>query len=342
VLYWSLLFLNPKYLFIKNHLYYRINMNDSKSSKISAQRVNLVIHCIALLSMLGIGYFIGTKHTGIPLSNEQLSNTVASTSLRPLLGNSPAVVAVSNPPLLIHSPAAPVSPLVDAPPASPVNDAMNLVNDDMIVRQKLSVSFRNMKSRGELPTYLNDLGLVGEGVEVGVRNGEHSKHILTFWKGRKLHMVDPWEHQDEKLYLDISNRDQSHQNKIYDELVAFMKQKFPTRHQLHRGYSVQVAKDFPDNSLDFIYLDARHDYDGVKEDLEAWWSKLKIGGVYAGHDFVPDGKIPAGVFGVQKAVWEFANKQGRVYQSISTKDKDGGRSEPQWLDGGWSTWYLIK
>ena len=38
-----------------------------------------------------------------------------------------------------------------------------------------------------------------------------------------------------------------------------------------------TAKDFKDFSLDFIYIDGRHDYTGVKEDLEAWWLKLKNG-----------------------------------------------------------------
>lgn len=214
--------------------------------------------------------------------------------------------------------------------------------DDATYRKRLSTTFRNLESRGELPDYLNDLGLVGEGVEVGVRNGEFSKHILSKWRGKKMHMVDPWEHQDEKLYVDISNRDQEHQNKIHDELVAFMQKTYPNRYEIHRGYSVQKALDFPDNSLDFIYLDARHDYAGVKEDIIAWWPKLKTGGVFAGHDFVPDGTIPAGIFGVQNAVWEFAGRAKRTYQSISTKDRNGGRSEPQRVDGGWSTWYLIK
>jgi len=207
---------------------------------------------------------------------------------------------------------------------------------------ELHTAFNAMESRGELPDMLNDLGLTGEGVEVGVRKGDFSKHILSKWRGRKIHCVDPWEHQDEKLYKDISNRDQTHQDSLYDDLDIFMKENYPSRHELHRGYSVDKATEFPDNFFDFVYLDARHDYEGVKEDLNAWWGKLKVGGVFAGHDFVPDGNIKAGLFGVQKAVHEFAKTNKREFLSISTKDADGGRSEPQWVDGGWTTWYLIK
>jgi len=213
---------------------------------------------------------------------------------------------------------------------------------ETVYRQRLSAAFRNMETRGELPKLLNNLGLLGEGVEVGVRNGEYSLHMLKYWAGKKWHMVDPWEHQDEAVYKDISNRDNAHQQKILDDLVKSMQSNHPGRYEFHRGYSVQKAKQFADESLDCVYLDARHDYAGVKEDLEAWWPKLKIGGLFAGHDFVPDGHLKAGDFGVQKAVWEFAKRQTRTYQSISSKDKNGGRSEPQWLDGGWTTWYLIK
>ena len=67
-----------------------------------------------------------------------------------------------------------------------------------------------------------------------------------------------------------------------------------------------------------------------------------IGGMFAGHDFVPDGKIKAGLFGVQKAVFEFTKRQKREVQSISDKFPNGGRAEPQHVDGGWTTWYFFK
>ena len=41
-----------------------------------------------------------------------------------------------------------------------------------------------------------------------------------------------------------------------------------------------------DESFDFIYVDARYDYPGVKEDLETWWPKLKQGGIMAGDDYL--------------------------------------------------------
>ena len=37
--------------------------------------------------------------------------------------------------------------------------------------------------------------------------------------------------------------------------------------------------------LDLARIAARHDHDGVSEDLAAWWPKICPGGLLAGHDF---------------------------------------------------------
>ena len=47
-----------------------------------------------------------------------------------------------------------------------------------------------------------------------------------------------------------------------------------------------------------MYIDARHDYESVKEDLEHWLPKVKLGGIVAGHDYV-DGDFRQGRFEVR-------------------------------------------
>lgn len=54
---------------------------------------------------------------------------------------------------------------------------------------------------------------------------------------------------------------------------------------LIRGVSPDIAARFPNGSLDFIYIDAKHDYSSVLADLLAFWPKLPPGGILAGHDF---------------------------------------------------------
>eukprot|EP00976_Prorocentrum_cordatum_P081698 1184517-Prorocentrum_minimum.AAC.4 len=59
-----------------------------------------------------------------------------------------------------------------------------------------------------------------------------------------------------------------------------------THVQLVKGYSTAKAGMFADGSVDFVYLDARHDFCAVREDMEAYWPKVKCGGIMAGHDYM--------------------------------------------------------
>jgi predicted O-methyltransferase YrrM len=54
---------------------------------------------------------------------------------------------------------------------------------------------------------------------------------------------------------------------------------------------------------DMIFLDAAHEYEAVKRDLEIYWDLLKDPGVLIGDDYI-------GWPGVTKAANEFAKEQG--------------------------------
>lgn len=38
--------------------------------------------------------------------------------------------------------------------------------------------------------------------------------------------------------------------------------------------------------LDFVYVDARHDFCGAAEDIGLYWPKIRSGGLMAGHDYL--------------------------------------------------------
>lgn len=54
---------------------------------------------------------------------------------------------------------------------------------------------------------------------------------------------------------------------------------------IYQGYSVVAASLYESESLDFVFIDAGHTYEEVKEDIEAWFPKVKKGGYIGGHDY---------------------------------------------------------
>jgi predicted O-methyltransferase YrrM len=51
------------------------------------------------------------------------------------------------------------------------------------------------------------------------------------------------------------------------------------------GDSFDRIKEFEDNSIDFAFIDANHEYDFVSKDIRAMLPKMKKGGIIAGHDY---------------------------------------------------------
>lgn len=68
---------------------------------------------------------------------------------------------------------------------------------------------------------------------------------------------------------------------------------FREKIKLIRNYSNLAVSYFKDRSIDFIYVDARHDYCGCYDDLNLYYPKLKCNGILAGHDFQPAPDVPA-------------------------------------------------
>jgi hypothetical protein len=183
-----------------------------------------------------------------------------------------------------------------------------------------------LASRDEFPHLLNERRLFGCGVEIGVQKGEFSEAMLGSWRGRHLISVDPWMTDEADQYIDIANVPQTQHNAFFEETKARLL-RFGTRSSIWRLTSLDAAAKIPDFSLDFVYIDARHDYASVMEDLAAWQNKVRPGGILAGHDYI-DGHFEAGIFGVKTAVDEFFGTQGvRVYPTL--------------MDPPWLTWLTV-
>ena len=186
---------------------------------------------------------------------------------------------------------------------------------DCIIRAKdfLSEDFSGIehpvKFKEDLPYFLNKLGLTGIGIEVGVQEGVFSQHILKNWTGKKLYLVDCWRHQKE--YADIANGD--HNVQLNCMAKTFMNvYGFEERAVMLREMSLDAANLFQDGFFDFVFLDADHKYEAAKKDLEAWYPKVKKGGIFCGHDYLDSfsENNQNADFGVKQAVdeWALAHK----------------------------------
>jgi hypothetical protein len=182
-------------------------------------------------------------------------------------------------------------------------------------------------ARDELPALLNARGLLGKGVEIGVKTGKYSEELLRNWHGEELISIDPWMSVDWDEYVDRSNVSQDEFERYY-QITRERLAHHGDRSTIWRTTSVEGAKFVPDHSLDFAYIDARHDYESVKEDIAAWCAKVRPGGILAGHDYV-DGDFPEGEFYVKSAVDEFFGERG-----IPVHGTDGPsavESFPTWI-----------
>jgi hypothetical protein len=186
-----------------------------------------------------------------------------------------------------------------------------------------------MIHRNEFGEFLTSKNLINKGVEVGSFKGEFARTILEKWQGT-LYMVDAWYELED--YNDMSNIGLNQ-----DAYVEAMRSinEFRNRAYMLRCLSKQAVDLFPDESLDFVYIDANHEYSYVVEDIKLWYPKVKKGGIVAGHDYLDidwyddeysekdknkymwgDGQHFIGVFGVNPAVDEFC-KENKIEFSLT-------------------------
>lgn len=75
--------------------------------------------------------------------------------------------------------------------------------------------------------------------------------------------------------------------------------------EVHKGYSWESLRKFPDRHFDFVYLDADHSYDGVMKDIREVKNKVKEEGVIQFNDYTTFSVREVLPYGVKKAVHEF-------------------------------------
>lgn len=126
-----------------------------------------------------------------------------------------------------------------------------------------------------------------KGAEIGVEEGIYSEILLK--ANPKLHLicVDAWAayegYRDHMIQeeMDMIFRRATNRLEPY-----FWRNSGSSSCMLIKGYSVDEAKNIEDESLDFVYIDANHEFVNVVNDIAAWERKVKVGGIIAGHDYI--------------------------------------------------------
>lgn len=159
---------------------------------------------------------------------------------------------------------------------------------------------------------VKEAGLTGWGIEVGVDFGDFSCRILEGTDLSCLFSVDPWFSHRHRMLA------------AHEKLI-----KFGDRNVLMRCTSEMAAKCFADNSLDFIHIDGVHTVPHIDVDIDIWWPKVRVGGIFSGHDYEPGYQWPNfwQEYGVINAVNRLVERENQTLHVIGSR---------------WHSWYIKK
>lgn len=128
----------------------------------------------------------------------------------------------------------------------------------------------------QLPELIRDLGFT-VGAEIGVEVGHFSERLCTRIPGLKLFGIDAWKaelHHNIHDQAEVDRRKKRAENRL-----------FPYGVRLINKESTEAVKDFALGSLDFVFIDANHNFDYVMQDIILWTKTVHPGGLVIGHDY---------------------------------------------------------
>lgn len=162
-------------------------------------------------------------------------------------------------------------------------------------------------------------------VEVGSWMGKSTcyigEQIKRSSKNIKFYAVDTWIGSEEPQHKEKIEDLQNENLTLFDTFKYHLKSCGVDDYVTPlRTTSLEAASQFEDNSLDFVHIDASHDYDNVIADIKAWYPKVKPGGFITGDDYVVNWD------GVVKAVNEYFSGK-----SVVLLDRMDGTISKVWL-----------
>lgn len=136
------------------------------------------------------------------------------------------------------------------------------------------------------------------GAEIGVADGRHARMLCETIPNLHLLCVDPWCKYSKNPRGGPQEQHECNYQTAADRLR-------PYHATLVRAMSMEAVRDVPVGSLDFVFIDGHHGYSFVLDDLTAWSTRVRSGGVVSGHDFYHFRHA-----GVVEAVVDYTTAQG--------------------------------
>ena len=144
------------------------------------------------------------------------------------------------------------------------------------------------------------------GLEIGVYKGENASNLLENLPNLILYGIDPY-----RVYKDWNGSTLTVENASIAENTAIESiLPYKERFVKCKNTSDELFSTFEDNYFDFIFIDGCHDYEQVLKDCRNYYSKLKSGGIFSGHDYL------SYIGGVKQAVDEFAAETGKTVEGM--------------------------
>lgn len=149
-------------------------------------------------------------------------------------------------------------------------------------------------------------------VEVGCKEGRTTGHILKNVPDARVIAIDPWcampQQKDVKGGETYEEWDFAKIEAEFWQNIGDAKERCTMIRDTSEAAAALLAN--PRNDLqcslaiqgaDIVFIDAAHDYENVKLDIQRWWPLVRDGGMLVGHDY--NHKWP----GVERAVADTLN-----------------------------------
>lgn len=140
------------------------------------------------------------------------------------------------------------------------------------------------------------------GAEIGVGRGINANNIMLSLDIDKLYLIDPYMKYGRGNNVRVTRATRC-KNEAHHKLARYEKKIV----WIEDTSELSVDK-IKNEELDFVYIDGNHFYDQVLKDIILYYPKVKIGGIFGGHNYELNGGRDCQSCNVKKAVDEILKK----------------------------------